>query len=59
MCSANINMQDSIGNKRAWARECFKELMRDGLKVNEVTTDLDGGAYKAAGKHGQGRPYFN
>ncbi|CAC5402800.1 unnamed protein product [Mytilus coruscus] len=35
-CTANINMQDSI------------ELKEDGLEVNEVTTDPDSSAYRAA-----------
>ncbi|CAC5419130.1 unnamed protein product [Mytilus coruscus] len=47
-CTANINMQDSIGNEERWARECFEELKEDGLEVNEVTTDPDSSAYRAA-----------
>lgn len=47
-CSANLNMQDSIGDEQSRARECFEELRKDGLEVNEVTTDPDGSAYKAA-----------
>ncbi|CAC5424019.1 unnamed protein product [Mytilus coruscus] len=41
-------MQDSIGNEERWARECFEELKEDGLEVNEVTTDPDSSAYRAA-----------
>lgn len=47
-CTANINMQDSIGNEERWARECFEELKEDGLEINEVTTDPDSSAYRAA-----------
>ncbi|CAC5424016.1 unnamed protein product [Mytilus coruscus] len=44
-------MQDSIGNEERWARECFEELKEDGLEVNEVTTDPDSSAYRAAEKN--------
>ncbi|CAC5361371.1 unnamed protein product [Mytilus coruscus] len=47
-CTANINMQDSIGNEERCAREFIEELKEDGLEVNEVTTDLDSSAYRAA-----------
>lgn len=47
-CSANINMRDNIGNEQRWAYECFENLLEDGLEVEEITTDPDSSAYRAA-----------
>ncbi|CAG2251503.1 CTRB [Mytilus edulis] len=47
-CSANIEMHDSIGSEERWAKDCLLDLKNDGLEVQEITTDPDSSAFRAA-----------
>ncbi|XP_071171005.1 uncharacterized protein [Mytilus edulis] len=47
-CSASIEMHDSIGSKERRAKDCLLDLKNDGLEVQEITTDPDSSAFRAA-----------
>ena len=47
-CSANLHMSDSIGNEKNLAAECFRDLKKDGIEIEFLTTDADSAAYTAA-----------
>ena len=48
-CSATIPMEQSIGDERQWAKSCLLQLKEDQLQVQNITTDPDTSAFKAAG----------
>ncbi|CAG2251507.1 unnamed protein product [Mytilus edulis] len=41
-------MHDSIGSEERWAKDCLLDLKNDGLEVQEITTDPDSSAFRAA-----------
>ena len=47
-CTANLKLDDSIGDERRWAQESLSALQDKGIGVNIITTDPDGSAFKAA-----------
>ena len=49
-CGANLLMHHTVGDEFTWAREGMADelLCKDGLKVSEVTTDLNSSAGRAA-----------
>lgn len=47
-CSANIEMQQDIGDEQKWAQESLLGLNEDLLDVKEITTDPDSSAFRAA-----------
>ncbi len=47
-CTANLRMSESIGNEKKLAEECFRDLTKDQLEVQFITTDADSAAHSAA-----------
>lgn len=41
-------MVKSIGDEYAWARECLEDLLKDNIEIDNLVTDPDSAAYKAA-----------
>lgn len=46
-CTANLAMEDTIGNEKAMAKECLGKLAGHGLHASDITTDADSGAADA------------
>ncbi len=40
-CPSNLAKEESIGNERAWAYECAKDLAESGITIKHFTTDGD------------------
>ena len=48
ICTANLALEENIGNEEAMAQECIEGILQHGIEVGELTTDGDSAAYRAA-----------
>jgi len=47
-CTANMRMDESIGNEQAMAKDSLSRLIGEGIEVEEIVTDPDSSTFRAA-----------